>query len=106
MFIDKGKNIMQVEYKDGMKEVMKVMKECKVIKLIVVFVNDGIVSVVEIMLAVLYELLGILLIGEKMFGKGIVQMVKDYSDGSIVKLIIVKWLIVDGEWIYKKGIEL
>lgn len=42
------------------------------IKLIVVLVNDGIVSVVEIMVVVFYELLGILLIGEMIFGKGMV----------------------------------
>ncbi|MGY8615112.1 carboxy-terminal processing protease CtpA [Bacillus velezensis] len=105
MFIDKGKNIMQVEYKDGTKEVMKATKERKVTKPTVVLVNDGTASAAEIMSAALHESSGIPLIGEKTFGKGTVQTAKDYSDGSTVKLTIAKWLTADGEWIHKKGIK-
>ncbi|MGG1758958.1 S41 family peptidase [Bacillus velezensis] len=105
MFIDKGKNIMQVEYKDGTKEVMKATKERKVTKPTVVLVNDGTASAAEIMSAALHESSGISLIGEKTFGKGTVQTAKDYSDGSTVKLTIAKWLTADGEWIHKKGIK-
>lgn len=49
LFIDKGKNIMQVEYKNGSKEVMKAEKERKVTKPTVVLVNDGTASALEIM---------------------------------------------------------
>lgn len=49
LFIDKGKNIMQVEYKNGSKEVMKAEKERKVTKPTVVLVNDGTASAPEIM---------------------------------------------------------
>lgn len=49
LFIDKGKNIMQVEYKNGSKEVMKAEKERKVTKPTVVLVNDGTASANEIM---------------------------------------------------------
>lgn len=51
LFIDKGKNIMQVEYKNGSKEVMKAEKERKVTKPTVVLVNDGTASANEIMAA-------------------------------------------------------
>lgn len=104
LFIDKGKNIMQVEYKDGTKEVMKAKKDRQVTKPTVVLVNDGTASAAEIMAAALHESSGIPLIGETTFGKGTVQTAKEYDDGSTVKLTMAKWLTADGEWIHKKGI--
>ncbi|MCL6425412.1 carboxy-terminal processing protease CtpA [Bacillus subtilis] len=105
LFIDKGKNIMQVEYKNGSKEVMKAEKERKVTKPTVVLVNDGTASAAEIMAAALHESSNVPLIGETTFGKGTVQTAKEYDDGSTVKLTVAKWLTADGEWIHKKGIK-
>lgn len=102
LFIDKGKNIMQVEYKNGSKEVMKAEKERKVTKPTVVLVNDGTASAAEIMAAALHESSNVPLIGETTFGKGTVQTAKEYDDGSTVKLTVAKWLTADGEWIHKK----
>ncbi len=106
LFIDKGKNIMQVEYKNGSKEVMKAEKERTVTKPTVVLVNDGTASAAEIMASALHESSGIPLIGETTFGKGTVQTAKEYDDGSTVKLTVAKWLTADGEWIHKKASSL
>lgn len=106
LFIDKGKNIMQVEYKNGSKEVMKAEKERKVTKPTVVLVNDGTASAAEIMAAALHESSNVPLIGETTFGKGTVQTAKEYDDGSTVKLTVAKWLTADGEWIHKKASSL
>lgn len=95
LFIDKGKNIMQVEYKNGSKEVMKAEKERKVTKPTVVLVNDGTASAAEIMAAALHESSNVPLIGETTFGKGTVQTAKEYDDGSTVKLTVAKWLTAD-----------
>lgn len=105
LFVDKGKTIMQVEPKNGTKEVYKAENERKVNKPTVVLVNGGTASAAEIMAAALHQASGIPIVGEKTFGKGTVQNAENFSDGSTVKLTIAKWLTPNGNWIHEKGIE-
>ena len=105
MFVDKGKTIMQVESKNGKKEVYKAEKERKVNKPTVVLVNGGTASAAEIMAAALHQSSGIPIVGENTFGKGTVQNAESFSDGSTVKLTIAKWLTPNGDWIHEKGIK-
>lgn len=105
LFVDKGKTIMQVEPKNGTKEVYKAENERKVTKPTVVLVNGGTASAAEIMAAALHQASGIPIVGEKTFGKGTVQNAENFSDGSTVKLTIAKWLTPNGNWIHEKGIE-
>ncbi|MCY8024467.1 S41 family peptidase [Bacillus sonorensis] len=105
LFIDKGKTIMQVETKNGKKEVYKAENDRKVNKPTVVLVNGGTASAAEIMAAALHQSSGIPIVGEKTFGKGTVQNAENFSDGSTVKLTIAKWLTPNGDWIHEKGIK-
>ncbi|MBP7898334.1 MAG: S41 family peptidase [Candidatus Gracilibacteria bacterium] len=56
-----------------------------------VLINGGSASASEIMAASLKENQRATLIGEKSFGKGTVQEITDYTDGSLYKQTIGKW---------------
>lgn len=104
LFVDKGKTIMQVEQKDGTKEVITAKEEKSVNEPVVVLVNEGTASAAEIMAAALHQSSGVPVVGQKTFGKGTIQSAEQYSDGSSVKFTIAKWLTPDGSWIHEKGI--
>jgi carboxyl-terminal processing protease len=53
----------------------------------------------------LRDIRNIKLVGEKTFGKGTVQEVRDLRDGSSIKISIAEWLTPNGTSINKSGIE-
>lgn len=72
---------------------------------IVVLVNENTASAAEIVAAALQEKKSAKLIGEQTYGKGTVQEVNIYTDGSLLKLSIAKWLTPDGNDIDHLGIK-
>jgi carboxyl-terminal processing protease len=72
---------------------------------IVVLINQGSASGSEILAGALRDNRGILLIGEKSFGKGSVQELERLSGGSSLKITVAKWLTPKGELITDKGLE-
>ncbi|MEK3808589.1 S41 family peptidase [Bacillus sp. FSL H8-0547] len=105
IFVPKGKTIMQIENKDGTKEVQKSQNDSAVNVPVVVVVDNGTASAAEIMAGALNQSAGIPIVGEKTFGKGTIQTAKSFEDGSSIKYTIAKWLTPDGSWIHEKGIE-
>lgn len=105
MFVDKGKKILQVEAKDGSKDIYKAENQPIVDVPVVVITDNGTASAAEIMAAALNESEGIPIVGEKTFGKGTVQSAKTFEDGSSMKYTTAKWLTPSGKWIHEKGIE-
>jgi carboxyl-terminal processing protease len=71
---------------------------------IVVLINGGTASGAEILAGALRDNLGILLIGEKSFGKGSVQELERLREGSL-KITIAKWLTPKGKLISDVGLE-
>jgi carboxyl-terminal processing protease len=73
---------------------------------IVVLTNGGSASASEILAGALHDSVKAELIGEKTFGKGLVQNIFDsgVGDDSTMKLTIAKWLTPNGTYINKKGI--
>lgn len=71
---------------------------------IVVLVNAGSASASEIMALALRDHLGAEIIGEKTYGKGVVQQLIPFSDGSSLKVTVAKWHSPKGTNIEKKGI--
>ncbi|MEK7124856.1 MAG: S41 family peptidase [Patescibacteria group bacterium] len=70
----------------------------------VILINDGSASASEILAGALHDNRAVKLIGEKTFGKGSVQELEKFSDGSSLKVTIAKWLTPAGVSISEKGI--
>jgi carboxyl-terminal processing protease len=71
---------------------------------IVVLVNEGSASASEILSGALQDNNRAVLVGQKTFGKGLVQSVRGLSDGSGMTVTIAKYLTPKGRDIHKYGI--
>jgi len=71
----------------------------------ILLLNGGSASASEILAGALRDNNGTKIVGEKSFGKGSVQELEKFSDGSSVKVTIAKWLTPSGISISEKGIE-
>ncbi len=72
---------------------------------IVVLINQGSASASEILAGALQDKRGILLVGEKSFGKGSVQQLDNLEQGASLKVTIAKWLTPNGHSINESGLE-
>ncbi len=72
---------------------------------VVVLINEGTASASEILAGALRDNRGVLLVGEKSFGKGSVQELKELKDESSLKVTIATWLTPKGNLIADKGLE-
>ncbi len=71
---------------------------------IVVLVNKGSASASEILAGALRDNRGVKLIGEKTFGKGTVQRLINFDDGSSLKITIAKWVLPSGKTLEGEGL--
>jgi carboxyl-terminal processing protease len=71
----------------------------------VVLIDDGSASASEITAGALRDNGAAQLVGVKSFGKGSVQQVEDFKDGSELKVTIARWYTPDGKNIDKQGIK-
>lgn len=71
---------------------------------VVVLINENTASAAEIVAAALKEINNSPLVGQTTYGKGTVQEVSVYTDGSLLKLSIAKWLTPNGNDIDTIGI--
>ena len=105
-FLDKNKVVVNEAFGNGTKNEFRsdgnaALKQYPT----VVLMNGGSASASEILAGALHDNRNIKIVGEKSFGKGSVQELQNYGDGSSLKVTIAKWLTPAGISISEKGIE-
>lgn len=108
LFTDEIKTAVTLESVGGDKQEYKtngngLLKDYK--NKIVILINEGSASASEILAGALKDYGIAKLVGEKTFGKGSVQQLRQYGDNSIFKVTISQWLTPNGTNINGNGIE-
>ena len=105
-FLDKNQIVVSEVFRDGTRNEFRSDGDALLKKYpTVILMNGGSASASEILAGALHDNRGIKIIGEKSFGKGSVQELEKYTDGSSLKVTIAKWLTPAGISISDKGIE-
>jgi carboxyl-terminal processing protease len=106
-FIPKGRLVVSEEGKGG-----KVLEQLKADGSaamrdvpLVVLIDKGSASAAEILAGALRDDNGVKLVGEKSFGKGTVQEVKELRGGASIKMTIAHWVLPSGKVIDHEGLE-
>src|SRR3989338_2330667 len=105
-FLEYNQVVTMEEFKDGTRQEFK-SQGSGALKIYptIILLNGGSASASEILAGALHDNRSIKIIGEKSFGKGSVQELANYSDGSSLKVTIAKWLTPAGISISEKGID-
>jgi len=104
-FLVKGSVIMEERHGDDAKELLKTSGNGRLSDIpVVVLVNNGSASASEIIAGALRDLRGAKLVGEKTFGKGSVQEVRNLSGGATLKVTVAEWFTPNGTVINKNGL--
>ena len=96
--------IVSTKTRDGIQDIKRANGRAITSKPLVVLVNEGSASASEILSGALQENNRAVLVGQKTFGKGLVQSVRGLSDGSGMTVTIAKYLTPLNHDIHHRGI--
>ena len=97
--------IVSTKTRDGIQDIKRATGRALTVKPLVVLVNEGSASASEILSGALQDNNRAVLVGQKTFGKGLVQSVRGLSDGSGMTVTIAKYLTPRNRDIHKHGID-
>ena len=97
--------IVSTKTRDGIQDIKRATGRAITDKPLVILVNEGSASASEILSGALQDNHRAVLVGQKTFGKGLVQSVRGLSDGSGMTVTIAKYLTPSGRDIHKHGID-
>lgn len=104
--LEPGSVVVQEKFGDGVIEQMRASGNARLSKLpTVVIINGGSASASEILAGALHDIRNLPLVGEKSFGKGSVQQLENFYNGSSLKVTVAKWLTPNGISISDTGIS-
>ena len=104
-FLPKNDIILQQKYVDGSIEVNRSSGNIILdFEKVIVLVNENSASASEVLTAALQESYGALIMGQTTFGKGLVQTMQPFSDGSALKYTQAAWLTPLGNTIHEIGV--
>jgi carboxyl-terminal processing protease len=103
LWLDDG-IIVRTETRDGVKDVRRARGKALTLSPVVVLVDSGSASASEILSGAIQDNERGKLVGEKTFGKGLVQSVRALSDGSGLTVTVAKYLTPSGRDIHTHGI--
>jgi len=96
--------IVSTKTRDGIQDVKRATGRALTNRPLVVLVNEGSASASEILSGALQDNNRAVLVGQKTFGKGLVQSVRGLSDGSGMTVTIAKYLTPLNHDIHHRGI--
>ena len=97
--------IVSTRTREGIRDVRRATGSAITDKPMVVIINQGSASASEILSGALQDNSRAQLVGQKTFGKGLVQAVRGLADGSGMTVTIAKYLTPKGTDIHKNGIN-
>ena len=97
--------IVSTKTRDGIQDTKRANGRALTQRPLVVLVTEGSASASEILSGALQDNHRAVVVGEKTFGKGLVQSVRGLSDGSGMTVTIAKYLTPNGRDIHKHGID-
>ena len=100
-----GGTIVSTVDRDGYKDTMKASKRYYTDKPLIILINKGSASASEIFSGAMKDNKRALIVGERSFGKGLVQEVNRLQAGSGINITVQRYLTPSGADIHKKGIE-
>lgn len=104
-FIDNGSTLLITSDKYGNKEYRKAKSDKMIDVPVVVLVNSGSASASEILAGALKDLGIAKIVGEKTYGKGVIQELVEFKNGSALKLTTSEYHTPSDNKINKVGIE-
>ena len=96
LFLSRGQIVTTTGMNGTLRETQSATAETIAIPPVVVLVDGGTASAAEIVTGALSENGHALVIGERTFGKGTVQVLYEFPDGSALKLTVAQYLLASG----------
>jgi carboxyl-terminal processing protease len=104
-FLPDNSEAVKIKQKDEIDEVLYTKGIPKLSEIpLIVLINEGSASASEILAGALRDHERAILMGTKSFGKGTVQEVESFSDGSSIRITIAKWFTPKGTDINASGL--